>query len=238
MPFDPTLDVVLGAAVVIAFTHTIIGIDHALPFVVLARARGWSLTKTLGVTAVCGAGHVLSSVVLGAAGVALGMAAGRLADIESFRGDVAAWLLIAFGVVYALRALLRNARQARHAHVHTHADGTVHSHDHGHVDSVHRHPHEQRNATTFWTLFILFVLGPCEPLVPLLMAPAASRDLLSASIVALSFGAVTIGTMLAAVTVGYWGLRGIRFAWLESHADTFAGVAIAVSGLAIVVLGV
>jgi nickel/cobalt exporter len=238
MSFDPTLNVVLGAAVAIAFTHTLIGVDHSLPFIVLARARGWSLTKTLGVTAFCGLGHVLSSIALGAVGAALGMAVGALADIESFRGGIAAWLLIAFGVLYAVRAVLRHARDKSHSHVHTHADGTVHSHDHGHAEAVHRHPHERRDVTTFWTLFVLFVLGPCEPLIPLLMAPAASRDLLSVTIVALTFGAVTIATMLAVVTFGYLGLRGLRMSFVEDHADALAGLAIAVSGLAIVVLGV
>ena len=69
-----TLSVLLGTAVTVAVGHTLIGVDHTLPFVVLGRARSWSLNKVLWVTALCGLGHVLSSVLLGIAALALGSA--------------------------------------------------------------------------------------------------------------------------------------------------------------------
>jgi hypothetical protein len=40
----------LGAAA-IALTHTVLGPDHYLPFVALARARRWSVARTATVTA-------------------------------------------------------------------------------------------------------------------------------------------------------------------------------------------
>ena len=57
----------------IAVTHTALGPDHYLPFVLLAQARGWSRTRAAWVTAVCGIGHVLSSLLLGTIGLALGV---------------------------------------------------------------------------------------------------------------------------------------------------------------------
>ena len=56
---------VIAAAGGIAFLHTILGPDHYLPFIVMARARSWSMARTLLVTAVCGLGHVASSILLG-----------------------------------------------------------------------------------------------------------------------------------------------------------------------------
>ena len=49
---------VLAAAGGVAFLHTLLGPDHYLPFIVLARARSWSKTRTLVVTTICGLGHV------------------------------------------------------------------------------------------------------------------------------------------------------------------------------------
>ena len=48
-----SLSVLIGA-VSVAFFHTLLGPDHTLPFIVLARARGWSMARTLAITFVCG----------------------------------------------------------------------------------------------------------------------------------------------------------------------------------------
>ena len=54
-----------ATAATIGFVHTVTGPDHYLPFVVIGRARNWRLKRTLGVTVLCGIGHVLGSVALG-----------------------------------------------------------------------------------------------------------------------------------------------------------------------------
>jgi sulfite exporter TauE/SafE len=92
--------ILAGTAASIGLIHTILGPDHYLPFIVLAKARQWSSAKTAVITLLCGIGHVLSSVVLGFIGIALGMAVFKLEAIETFRGDIAAWMLIAFGFAY------------------------------------------------------------------------------------------------------------------------------------------
>ena len=68
------LPVILFSAGTIAFLHTILGPDHYLPFVAMSKSGQWSLRKTSIVTILCGSGHVLSSVLLGVAGVGLGVA--------------------------------------------------------------------------------------------------------------------------------------------------------------------
>ena len=70
--------------------HTLLGPDHYLPFVMMGRAGRWSRAKTVLVTLACGVGHVLSSVVLGGVGIALGVAVARLQWLESVRGQIAA----------------------------------------------------------------------------------------------------------------------------------------------------
>ena len=129
---DATASLLLGSAASLAAVHTLIGVDHSIPFIVMGRARGWSLRRTLGVTGACGLVHVSSSVLIGLVGVGLGVALDRLAWLESARSNVSASLLIGFGLAYAAWALWRTFRGREHTHRHTHADGTTHSHAHGH----------------------------------------------------------------------------------------------------------
>ena len=88
---DTTLLVLLATAASVGFVHTITGPDHYLPFVAMARIGRWSLAKTITVTLACGVGHVLSSVILGALGIALGLAVGSLEWFEGVRGNLAGW---------------------------------------------------------------------------------------------------------------------------------------------------
>ncbi len=231
--------ILAATAVSLGFVHTVTGPDHYLPFIVIGRARNWSLARTLTVTALCGLGHVLSSVVLGMIGIALGVAVGKLTVIEGVRGNLAAWLLISFGLVYGIWGLRQAWRSKPHFHLHTHADGTVHQHSHQH-HADHAHPHldeGQARSITPWALFIIFVLGPCEPLIPLLMYPAANHSVAGMVGVAVIFSVVTIGTMLVMVFLAERGIRLIPTGGLERYAHALAGLAILGSGLAIQFMG-
>ena len=231
---DPGLNILLMSGISIGFIHTLIGVDHSLPFVVLGRAQGWSLTKVLTITGLCGLGHVLSSVVLGTVGIGLGVAISKLEWVEGARGSLAAWTLIIFGLTYAAWSFARQRRRQRHTHEH---QGLVHSHEHL-AGSPHQHANLSPAAVTAWSLFVIFVLGPCEPLIPLLMVPALDYGTWGVTLVAGAFGLTTIGTMMLVVTFGYFGLKMASFRRLEAHANTLAGLAIAASGLAIQVFGI
>lgn len=230
--------ILIGTAASIGFFHTLFGPDHYLPFIVMGKARRWSLFKTLCITFLCGIGHVGSSVLLGLVGIALGIAVIKLADIESFRGNIAAWALIAFGLVYFVWGLRRVWKNKPHEHVHVHADGQAHAHQHQHTEE-HAHVHEKENSAniTPWVLFTIFVLGPCEPLIPLLMYPAAKENLSGLLLVTLTFGAVTISTMMGIVWASSWGLNRIPMKTIEKYTHALAGGAICLCGLAIQFLG-
>ncbi len=231
--------VLLWGAASIALLHTLIGVDHYLPFIVIGKARRWRTRKTLSFTALCGVGHVAGSVLLGLIGVALGLAVQKLVFVESVRGSVAAWGLIAFGLVYAATSLLRNAKRQRHAHVHGHSDGTLHCHEHNH-EKLHAHVHETGDGSglTKWTLLLLFVFGPCEALIPMFMVPAYEHNWLLVVSVAGVFSVVTIAAMVIAVAVGLYGFSFLPMRVLDRHANVLAGLAIAGSGLGIQLLGV
>ena len=231
--------VLLATAASIGVVHTLLGPDHYLPFVALARSRAWSLRRTVAVTTMCGVGHVIGSIALGFVGLGLGWAVSGLVDVEAVRGIFAGWLLLAFGLAYTAWGVRRALRGRPHAHVHAHADGTLHLHPHHHREAEHGHPHDRperglRAVLGPWTLFVIFVLGPCEPLIPLLMYPAAGGSWLDVAAVAGVFAVATIGTMLTVVVAGALGLARLRLGpGSERWSHAFAGAALAACGLAV-----
>jgi nickel/cobalt transporter (NicO) family protein len=221
-------------ALSIGFFHTLFGPDHYLPFIVISKARSWSTGKTAWVTFLCGVGHVGSSVVLGLIGIALGIAVSHLEFIESVRGNIAAWLLIAFGLLYMIWGLRKAIRNKPHTHAHFHNDGTSHSHDHTHHHGhLHPHPGEGSINLTPWILFTIFVFGPCEPLIPILMYPAAYQSTGSMLWIVFVFSTATIGTMLTIVLLLRYSVQLIQMKFLERFTHALAGAAILLCGLAI-----
>lgn len=203
----------------VAVIHTLLGPDHYLPFIMLARARRWSPGRTALVTALCGIGHVASSVVLGLVGVGLGVAVAGLERIESARGSLAAWALVAFGLAYGLWGVRKGVRRLGGIEPHTHTGL------------------QEKRQTAFWSLFAIFVLGPCEPLIPLLVLPASRGRWDWVLITVLVFGVVTVATMIGMALLGAAGLRTLRLGWLERWSHALAGGVIAASGFAILFLG-
>ncbi len=53
----------------IGFFHTLLGPDHYIPFIVISKARKWSMWKTNLITFLCGIGHVGSSILIGFIGI-------------------------------------------------------------------------------------------------------------------------------------------------------------------------
>jgi nickel/cobalt exporter len=224
-------------AISIGFIHTILGPDHYLPFIVLSQAKKWSLKKTMLITFLCGLGHVLSSVVLGLIGIAVGISVTRLVSVESFRGNIAAWLFIAFGLVYMIISIRNLIKKRKHSHSHFHIDGEKHVHEHNH-HKEHTHIHQEDPVkTTPWILFLIFVFGPCEPLIPILMYPAAENNISGSILVSLLFSVVTISTMMSVVLAFKLGLNKINLKPIEKYSHLIAGAMIFFSGLAIQFLG-
>lgn len=219
----------------IGFIHTLIGPDHYLPFIMMSKAGKWSKLKTIWVTIFCGIGHVLSSIILGVIGIAAGIALDRLELIEGARGEIAGWALISFGFIYMIWGIKKAYTNKPHSHVHVNNDGTYVNHSHTH-EGKHLHSAGKKSMTP-WILFVVFVLGPCEPLIPLLMFPAARHSAAGIALVSGVFGLVTISTMVMVVTVSMWGLNLLPLGKVEKYSHAFAGFAIFISGLAINLLG-
>lgn len=237
-----------GTAAFIGSVHTLLGPDHYLPFVAMSRAGKWSYRKTAIITFICGLGHVLSSVILGLLGVALVWQVASLEQFEAVRGSLAGWLLIGFGLAYLVWGIWHAIRRKGGGHVHILPGGHARFHRHEH-DGEHAHTDgdaagaaastggddaaRTQRAMTPWILFTIFVFGPCEPLIPILMYPAAKHNWGALGLVTGIFALTTIATMLACVTVGYFGLSRISLGPAARFSHALAGFVILLCGLAI-----
>lgn len=227
------LSILLVTAASIGVIHTLTGPDHYLPFVVMAKARKWTMTKTSLITFFCGLGHVGSSILLGSVGIALGVALSKAERIESTRGNLAAWAFVLFGMAYMTWGIFRAIRNKSHRHVHFH-DGSTHEHVHTHEQN-HDHIHQSEKVInlTPWMLILIFVLGPCEVLIPMLMYPAAEHGTKGIVMVSVVFAVATIATMLLIVALLTAGFNKIPFGKMERWTHAIAGATILLSGVAI-----
>ena len=228
--FNQDIMLLAGTAATIGFVHTALGPDHYLPFIFMAKARKWSIFKTSWITFLCGIGHVGSSVLLGIIGFAFGIALSKLEFFEGFRGDMAAWAFVLFGLGYFTWGLWRALSNRPHRHKHLHADGTYHEHKHTHSN---QHDHVHKKNITPWILFIIFVLGPCEPLIPILMYPAAESSTAGMIFIAVLFSVVTVATMMTIVLLATYGIKFINLGKLERFSHALAGGIVLLSGVAI-----
>ncbi len=234
--------ILLGTAFSLGLLHTVLGPDHYLPFVMMARAQGWSRRKTAIVTFFCGCGHVLSSVVIGAFLAWAGMAAtewagSRWAFWHDVRGNLSAWLLIGVGVAFIVWGIVRAFRGATHSHAHLHSDTTEHIHEHSHQHS-HAHVHTDKTSSiTPWVLFIIFIFGPCESLIPLMLSAWSISGIGGVALVSIVFGLTTVITIMGAVALLMVGINRLPLDSLDRWSTSLAGLSLVACGAAIQWLG-
>lgn len=237
MDNQTTLLAMLVAAVLGGVIHTIAGPDHYLPFIAIARNRKYGIAKTWLWTVLCGIGHIASALAIAVLFLVFAevLSEAQLEWLEAWRGDIAAYALMGMGAAIIIYSLRRRWKHRPHRHSHVHADGSMHMHTHIH-DSQHGHLHEQGKKLSYWVVFIIFVFGPCEALLPLLTASTV-LGVSSVVLVAAVFSLATIATMLTAVTAGYYGLKLLRFNWVERFASEIAGATVMLCGVVIAFLG-
>ena len=221
------MQTLLYTAIAISFLHTLSGPDHYLPFIALSKSRGWGAGKTIGWTVVCGLGHVLSSVLLGLGGAALGWSVSKISFLEASRGNLSAWLLLLFGLIYTAWGMNRLKQNIAHKHFDLDEKGDLFVYDHRHGTAV--NPRDRFKVTP-WVMFIVFVLGPCEPMIPLLYFPAAQHSWWGMSVLILLYGFVTLLTMVLMVLLGYFGLLIPKSSFSEKYVHVLAGITILICG--------
>ncbi len=227
------LQILITAAITIACLHTMMGPDHYLPFIAIAKARGWRFGKTLMWVIICGCGHVWSSVLLGLGGAALGWSITKVKWLENVRGGIAGWALLVFGLLYGIWGLIRAYKNIPHKHFDTYDDGSIYVYEHKHGVAVQS---SERHKVTPWVMFIIFLLGPCEPMIPLLFFPAAKSSMYGMVILIIVYTFFTLLTMITMVVIGYVGLGFLKTDKLERYMHALGGLTLFICGAGMVFL--
>ncbi len=225
------------SAATLGVIHTLLGPDHYLPFIVLSKARNWSQARTLWITFISGIGHVSGSVVLGLVGIGMGISLSRLERIEASRGEVVGWMLIAFGILYSAYGVYKYLKKGAHVHLPDFLRPRSIRHQDLHLGEGEMNKEDEAGRLTPWILFLIFVFGPCEVLIPMLVYPAAQHSGMGIFLVALVFGITTVGTMLLVVLLGYKGFSFLRLKGKEYQIHLFAGLVILLAGVGIQFMG-
>ena len=196
--------------------HTLMGPDHYLPFIALAKARSWSRKTTLWVTSLCGIGHILSSAVIVYLALGLRLSLKSLHVINSYRSDFAAWALIALGCAYFIWGVKKLYKEKNQ-----HNSFSM----------------NKKSHFVLWGLFVAFVVGPCEPLFFLMTYPALSLNPLTVMLLAGVFSVTTVITMTGVVFGASFGLNFSIGKKAMRFAPALAGIIIMCCGIGIKFLG-
>lgn len=228
------------AAIVLIFSslstaifHTLIP-DHWLPFVLIGRAREWSVKKTAMISGFSAFLHVSLSLVLGLSAVLIGLGTARA--IGETLEKVGGILLILFGLFYALWSY----RKGGHFHI---GGRRIHKHE---ISENEKRPESSETSKTHWhldegiirkgldkgDLYLALIIGlnPCVLIFPIMFS-SVSYGLLITTLVALVYFLATSLTMVGLTVLGLKWTKNIRMRFLSKYGEILSGLLIFVIGI-------
>lgn len=237
--FDASGYALFTVAVATALFHTLIP-DHWLPFVLIGRARGWSVATTALVSGVSASIHVVLSILLGLAALRLG--ATVAAAIGEQLEQAGALLLVLFGLGYAIWSW----RKGGHFHpggARVHAEPVPHECDgtEGPANPEHLHYHADDGliagaaGDNAWWLALIVGVNPCVLVLPLVLE-SARHGAGAVMTVALAYAVPSFAMMVGLSALGVAGGRFLRLPWPARYMEAASGVLIAALGVAVALL--
>lgn len=228
---NPEFATLLFSTIAISFVHTASGPDHYLPFIAFSKSRKWSRATTAWWTILCGVGHVMSSVLIGLIGIVLGWQLAKIDAFQGVRGNIASWGLFYLGLAYLIWGLYRAYKNKAHKHfdVYEGDDIYVYTHKHGETTAP-----TNRLKVTPLILLAIFVMGPSEPIIPLLFYSGVTQSTLQVVTLVSVFTITTVATMLTIVFLGLYGYSFIKTDILERYTHAIAGAVVMISGAGMV----
>jgi nickel/cobalt transporter (NicO) family protein len=227
-----------SAAAAAGAMHTLIP-DHWLPFVLIARARGWDPLRVAWLSGLSALIHTGLSIGLGLSALALGLgAAERMGQTLARIGP---GLLIAFGLLYAGWAW----RKGGHFHpggrwLHRRGLAAC-AGEEGPGNPEHLHYHADQELIRgglSWSgvgLALIIGLNPCVLIFPLIVA-AAPHGSGAVALVVLAYSVPTVSLMVGLSTLGARLGWAVGLPGAVRHAEAASGLLIALVGLLFAVL--
>ncbi len=185
--------------------------NHWMPFVLVGKAQGWSITRTLTITGTASLGHSVITCVIGFVVALMGAQISRY--VESRIGYLTGIILIILGVAYL--ALSRWHRVRPHTHE-------------GHS------AHYLSDKAAAASLFSMLCFSPCEAALPIFLAASAmSWGILLTMAIILTTS--TLFGMLALTALAYRGMQRLKFESLERYEKELVGAILTFIGIMVIV---
>jgi nickel/cobalt transporter (NicO) family protein len=218
----------LAASAGVGFGHAILP-DHWVPLAVVGRTRRYPLSKVARLSGLAGVAHVLISIVLGAAIIAVGLQ--FQSTIQNAQDTIIGCLLIATGIGFALFELIGPGHSHDHPHDHRPAhDREDHRHD-DHAGHDHDHP-ERHGVRGLAAIMVPFgaAASPDLTILPVFLAATAAGVATAVGSLVI-FAAVTIGTIVGLTLTAATGGYQVRGQWLERWGNTITAATLIAIGL-------
>lgn len=190
----------LIGAFLVALVHTAIP-SHWLCFVLVGRARGWKLRKTMAVAAGAGTLHVVTTVTLGIVLARLGRNFLPVEDLERAGG----WVLVGLAALYLV---LHFTRQGHH----------------------HHHEASATDRVALGGLLLAVTVSPCSLAIPILVG-AAGTSTAQVILISAVLLATTVGNMVMLVGLTGLGVEKLPFSFFDHYEKLILSVVLAGVGL-------
>ncbi|MBK7381075.1 MAG: hypothetical protein IPJ03_19160 [Ignavibacteriales bacterium] len=205
------LSQIIAGAFILSIVHASIP-NHWIPLVALSKAEKWNEKLTLGITAIAGFAHTLSTIIIG---IIVGFLGYKLSGSYSLIVRVIApSILILLGIIY----LILSIRDNKHHHHHTHEIN---------IDEVKK----KTTAAVILTLTISMFFSPCLEIEAYFFVASKLgwEGIIAVSVI---YTFITIAGMLLLVWLGMKGVKKIKSHFLEHHEKTITGIILIVLGIA------
>ena len=182
--------------------------------VAIARTEKWDTKETLGVTAITGIAHTLSTLLIG---IAIGVLGYKLSYAYGFITKIVApFILIILGLIYFIID-----RRENHSH----------SHHHHHFDEDKIIKEKGTNKTSLITsLSVAMFFSPCIEIEAYYFT-SSKMGWTGISIVSIVYFTITVLGMLLLVYLGLKGIKKFNFHFMEHHEKLVTGIVLVLLGI-------
>jgi putative Mn2+ efflux pump MntP len=185
--------------------------NHWLPLVALSRSEHWNEKQTMGITAIAGFAHTLSTIIIG---IIVGILGYKLSESYSIiAGVIAPALLVLLGAIYLLSGLRKKQ-------------------NHHHSSEISADKIKKKTTTAVvLALSVSMFFSPClEIEVYFFVASKLGwTGIVSVSVI---YTVITIAGMLLLVWLGTKGVQKIKSDFLEHHEKIITGSLLILLGAA------
>jgi ABC-type nickel/cobalt efflux system permease component RcnA len=232
------LTTVAATGFTVAFFHAALP-THWLPFVLVARAREWSRTKTLAVVVLAGMGHVALTSLLGLAIAWFGFQLDE--KLDGVFTWIAGGVLVVMGFYYMWRQL--TGRGVCHHAVpggHHHAtEECGHESEQSHLEHEVKDSELVSARRSDWAaiggLFLMLTLSPCEGFLPVYLS-GVKFGWYGFYVLSLILAVATLGGMALFTWLAMVGMRRFKMGPYERWEAGLLGGVFCALGLLVICL--